>query len=111
MNYLFALMCFLAFPAIAIAETAPGCEGLICHVIAVFPEITVWLIAIFAFLSVVLRATSELLSFIGERLQKDKVSGISLQIGTYAIWAAKVLGWLGAGTPKALKEEKKDGES
>lgn len=103
-----ALFVFLNLAEIALAQEALAepCGGVLCMLLANFPEVSAWAVALFTFLAVVLRASAELLLFISERLKNAKVGSLASKIGSYAEWAAKILSWFGAGVPKKIIAQK-----
>lgn len=81
------------------------CTTFVCKVMDGFPEINAWLVAIFTFLAVFLRALAELVTFVGHRLNNEKTGKMGDKIESFSRWAAQILGWFGAGTPKVTKEK------
>jgi hypothetical protein len=92
--------------ALEVVEALPDeCTGFVCTAMANFPEINAWLIAIFTFLAISLRALAEFITFVGHRLNNEKTGQLGNKIESFARWAAQILGWFGAGTPKVTKEK------
>jgi hypothetical protein len=89
------------------------CTSIVCEALSKFPEVNAWLIAIFTFIGLMLRATADLLGFVATRLAKAELGVWAKKLGSWALWSAQVVGWFGGGTPKvvlAKKVEKAIGE-
>lgn len=98
------LLSFL-FSGVAVAETLQ-CEGWWCPFLENYPQYVGAIVAISTCLSLVLRAVSDLLLFIGKSFSSDDSTAIGNKLASYSIMLAKVIGWFGVGTPKAILEEK-----
>lgn len=90
----------------AVAPAAEACEGILCSVMQKFPEINAWLLAVFIFLSVMLRAVADLLGFVGKQLKKDGANKWAEKLGSWSLWAAQLVASLNGGTPKVVLEKK-----
>lgn len=107
MKWLLAfLLSFWAMVPVAMGQEPMACEGFWCTLLGNFPELGAWAIAIFTFLSVVLRATAELVLFVSKKLDHEKTGEWGKRISSWGKWAGQLLGWFGAGVPKAVLEEK-----
>lgn len=88
------------------------CTSWACEALKGFPQVNAWLLVIFSFLGVMLRAVSELLAFIALRFD-DKEGKWPARLAEYSMFCAKVVGWFGGGKSKKiitwdLPEEKKE---
>lgn len=93
-------------PQMLLAATmAPICTTAICQVMGNFPDINAWLIAIFTFLGLLLRASADLLGFASKALAKSD-SGWGQRLSDLALFCSKVVGWFGGGVPKVVLENK-----
>lgn len=94
----------------AVVAAAPACTGLLCQVMGNFPEINAWLIAVFTFIGITLRAAAELIGFASSHLKKSD-NGWAQRLGDWAVYCASVVGWFGGGTPKVVLQSKVDAAS
>jgi hypothetical protein len=99
------LLLILLQSSAALAADASAACGTLCQVMGNFPELNAWLIAIFTFLGLTLRAAAELLGFASKALSKSD-NGWTQRLGDWALWCSSVVGWFGGGTPKAVLEKK-----
>jgi hypothetical protein len=113
--FLFAALFFLNGADVALAQSADqvlplfseeGCKTFWCSVLQNFPELNVWLLAIFTFIGLTLRATSDLLVFVGAKIENKSASELGAKLNSYALWAAQIIGWFGGGTSKAILAKK-----
>lgn len=88
-----------------VAPAAEVCSGLLCQVMGNFPEINAWIIAVFTFIGLMLRASADLLGFVSKQLKKSD-NGWAQRLGDYAVYCASVVGWFGGGTPKVVLDKK-----
>lgn len=91
----------LAQEAVQVTMT---CTDWWCPLLAQFPSLSAWVVAIFTFISLTLRASAELLGFIGKQLANGNASAWAKRAGEWAVIASRIVGWFGGGTPKAAKE-------
>jgi hypothetical protein len=82
------------------------CTGLVCEVMKGFPEVNAWLIAVFTFIGLILRAAADLLGFISDKLKHENAGAWAKKLSGWSVQAAKVIGWFGGGTPKIVLEQK-----
>jgi len=113
-KWILALLAFVFSADVALAQEvaaeAAACTSFMCEAMKNFPEINAWLIVIFTSLGLILRGVSELLVFVGSKIQNKASSEWGARLGSYAVWAAQVVGWFGGGTPKAIIQKKVDNE-
>jgi hypothetical protein len=109
--YVLAYMLFgtasLVLAQDVVPVVAPVCSGLLCQIMGGFPELNAWLIAIFTFIGIVLRASAELIAFVSLHLKKSD-NGWSQKLGALALRCAAIVGWFGGGTPKLVLQAKID---
>lgn len=100
----YALVVFLS-SGIALAQdpiaASAVCTSVICQVMGKFPEFNAWLIAIFTFLGIVLRAGSELMAFVALQLDKSD-HGWANKLAEWSMWCAKAIGWFGGGKSQKI---------
>ena len=107
-NFFFLIVLFYIFPDIAVAQeaTSPDCTSIFCQVLAKFPEVNEWLLVTFTFIGLILRAMADFVAFVGKKLENRAASEWGQKLGSWALWAAQVIGWFGGVTPKAVIAKK-----
>lgn len=111
----FAFLCIFMFAKVAFGqEVLPEavmvdlpaeCTGILCSVLKGFPELNAWLIAVFTFIGLFLRASADLLAFVGKKIANKSASDMGLKLASFAMYSAKIVGWFGGGTPKLVLEQ------
>ena len=91
---------------IALAQGAVNCPTFLCEALKNFPELNAWILVIFTSLGLILRGISDILVFTGEKIKNKSASDWGAKLGSYAVWAAQVVGWFGGGTSKAILAKK-----
>lgn len=94
----------------AVTAIEPVCSGVLCQVLKNFPEVNAWLLVLFPAIALILRGIADILVFVGAKVQNKSTSDVGSKINSCALWAAQVVGWLGAGTPKAVIQKKVENE-
>lgn len=84
-------------------EELPWWGDAITRTLGKFPEINLWLVAVFTAMSIVLRGLADLLLFISTKTETKTDDQWAIVIGRIASWSGRFLGWFGGGKPKALK--------
>lgn len=87
-------------------EVMPWWFGMATDLMGQFPDVNGWLIAVMMFLSVVLRASAELMGFIANKTASkadDQAHGVLTKA---AAWTASLLGWFGGGKPAQVEKFK-----
>lgn len=85
---------------------APWWFGLVTEMMGNFPEVNGWLLAVMVFMSVVLRATADLLGFVSVKTQGKGDDKAYQLVSKAALWAGVVLGWFGGGKSKLIEKAK-----
>lgn len=83
----------------------PWYGAAIAEALKTMPDINSWFLMIMGFLMASLRAIAELLGFIALKTESKKDDRIALEINRLSLWAAKIVGWFGVGTPKTTKDK------
>jgi len=90
-------------------QDLPWMLKLLVPVLGRYPDINGWVIVVFGGLLVLFRSAAEVIGAIAIKTESTKDDGWAATLSKLAVWAASILGWLGAGTPtsiRILKEKK-----
>ena len=86
--------------------TKPWWIDMVAGSLGQFPEINGWLMAIMGFLSIILRATAEILGFIAKKTADKKDDKIYKTINDASFYTGQVVGWFGGGKPRQIEKAK-----
>lgn len=87
------------------APAVPG-GGFWTDLMKGFPAMNAWLVAVFTFIGLILRASADFVAFLGKQLSNKSASDFGEKLESWSLKIATILGWFGGGTPKAVLDKK-----